>query len=774
MKYRGAVGLVLWLLALVGSAAWILWANGGNWHYFWLTLGRMSEHWLLTALAVLLGLMASGQLGAGLGLPQLFHDEPETPLAHSRAFWGAFGAAVFFAEAWTVIDTLEFLKRDHYPPPALDVSDAAWGGFPEAGDGRYGIVRHLKFLAVGGVPWLALFILAASLPAPVPGAPARRRSLAGREFLRYLLGVAAAVALYLLFSSGGNLVFHLLDGSRRFVTSPLWLALRAQRLIDPGPRNAAVAVLGSFLVLEAAAGLVMFFSPARRVILPGLGLGVLCWMLGGFYLLLASVQTAYQPVLLLAVALLAVVGNTAEYKYRLPGMGQRRGRSVYERCQRLVLEEVTGASPADAARAVLADDRQALERWLNRVRGLHGEPRPKLVVLTVAGGAYRSGFWAATVLDEMARRAAPGGPLEGFLDHIRVITGASGGLVGAGYYVAMCADGSPPDGRQVCTVDRLATDTGRDSLTPVVRQFVSRDLPLTFWPGALFPEGYQREDRGTVLDRQWPLLGRSVSSLTGLEAAGTVPSLIISPMVVETGRRMLISNLDLLHLTVTRPELGAESPRSAVEFFKLFPEARDTFSLQTAVRTSATFPYASPAVSLPTEPPRRLVDAGYYDNYGVNLAAAWAYHHREWVLENTSGLALIELHAYATLEAKRNGLVIGRPADNAAARFFAKLRQSVQGLTSPVEAAISARDWSMSFRNDEQVGTLHDYLNGRSPGMFRSFAFENPTEFAMNWFLSRDDIDLMRDRVAAGENGREFDRLAGWWGERSGDPGRAT
>jgi hypothetical protein len=300
-------------------------------------------------------------------------------------------------------------------------------------------------------------------------------------------------------------------------------------------------------------------------------------------------------------------------------------------------------------------------------------------------------------------------------------------------------------------------------LTPIVRQLVSRDLPLAFWPQAFFPKGYQEVDRGTVLEQQWPLLARPVCSVADKEARGEIPSMILSPMIVETGRRLLISNLDLAHLTETRPELGRMTPLSAVEFFKYFPEARGTFSLQTAVRTCATFPFVSPAVSLPTEPPRRLVDAGYYDNYGVNLAAAWAYHHRDWILRNTSGLAIIELHAYAAREARRNTLVVGQPAENLAAQFFAKLGQSFQWLTSPVEGAISARNWSMSFRNDEQLRVLNDYFNGQSAGMFQSFEFENPTSFAMNWFLSQEDIDSMKRIVSTGWNGQELDRLAKWW-----------
>ena len=45
--------------------------------------------------------------------------------------------------------------------------------------------------------------------------------------------------------------------------------------------------------------------------------------------------------------------------------------------------------------------------------------------------------------------------------------------------------------------------------------------------------------------------------------------------------------------------------RSGLEFFKLFPDAHDTFEIGTAARMSATFPVVSPAVSLPTiRPPR--------------------------------------------------------------------------------------------------------------------------------------------------------------------------
>ena len=86
--------------------------------------------------------------------------------------------------------------------------------------------------------------------------------------------------------------------------------------------------------------------------------------------------------------------------------------------------------------------------------------------------------------------------------------------------------------------------------------------------------------------------------------------------VVETGQPLVISNLDLTFL----PRFDR---REAMSFFNMCPCSHGSFNLANAARMNATFPLISPAVSLPTVPERRVVDAGFYDNYGVSLAAAY-------------------------------------------------------------------------------------------------------------------------------------------------------
>src|SRR5207245_3336181 len=124
---------------------------------------------------------------------------------------------------------------------------------------------------------------------------------------------------------------------------------------------------------------------------------------------------------------------------------------------------------------------------------------------------------------------------------VRILTGASGGMVGAAAYVGSL---QPPserdrhrdlDGQAVGPqelIDRVATD----SLGTVARELVFKDLLL---PSFLHP----LSDRGRALEGAWErntrILGRSFSGLAEGEAAGWRPSLFVSPFILEAARRLL-------------------------------------------------------------------------------------------------------------------------------------------------------------------------------------------------------------------------------------------
>ena len=801
ITWRSASGLVSWSLAAIAIAVYLHRFDGVivctecvdvvQWDGLVSTLGRVSTHWPLALMSAVLLLIVAGQVGADLGVPLLFRDESIAWGRKSRMFWGSLGATLMFGEFWAIIYILQFSTfYEFYPlqgqvrPGSLD-----WATFVrdeesvKLADLRFLDWRTmLRFMGVGGPPVLLLLVLAAALPAPVPGMGPRPPKRVAADVGNCLLGIALGV----LTIFGVVVVENVLRDQADLTGLALpfgWL-FRAGDL-EPATVGSALMLLTLLFVAIFVLFGLGIASPLGRKIDPSLGITFTLSLVGIGYLLLASMEPAYQPVVVVGLAVYLIFSNGEPYKYRFPGMGRGDdGRSIYDRANLVSLKGLLPDSRAAGPAVGLQDDREALEAWAARWRREWPDRGPpKLVLVAMSGGAYRSGYWTGMVLDELARRGARGGPLEGVADGIRLLTGASGGMVGAGYFAVLRAEKRPgePD---ASVVGEMTRDTGRDSLRPIVQQLIRRDMPLIAVPMA-----HQAEDRGTVLDRQWTRMDRPLAGLGQAEKEGRCPSLIISPMIVESGRRMLISNLDLEHLAEIWSDSGRFFSRSAIQFFRLFPSARPEFKLSTAVRMSATFPYASPAVNLPTKPPRRLVDAGYYDNYGVNLSANWAYHHRDWIEKNTSGVALIQIHAYSTEEVKKTATPSPdvasaegsrakgslTPSDRprtTSARLFARLAASFSWLTTPGEGALSARGWTMSFRNDEQVRMLDDHFNGIEPGLFETFVFENPVAFGLNWFLSERDVAEMARQIQVGPNLDELDRLAAWWNRPRGD-GRA-
>jgi len=184
--------------------------------------------------------------------------------------------------------------------------------------------------------------------------------------------------------------------------------------------------------------------------------------------------------------------------------------------------------------------------------------------------------------------------------------------------------------------------------------------------------------------------------------------------------------------------------------------------LANAVRMSATFPYITSSVCLPTSPPRHVVDAGYYDNYGVNLAAAWIASHSEWITSNTNGVLVIQTRAFRN--EKRIKVLseeIHANAEDAlttswqqdlvkrAVGFIpwltSNLASGVQSVVMPLEGVAKARDSSMYFRNDEQLRGLKNMFTDLTDDdqFFRSVIFTCDTIQYGQKVAERRDLELV-------------------------------
>ena len=404
-----------------------------------------------------------------------------------------------------------------------------------------------------------------------------------------------------------------------------------------------------------------------------------------------------------------------------------------------------------AGKSILASNDGALEGWKTFVGGNPRE-KPKLAVVSVTGGASRSAYWSVVVLDRLAEQ------IPGFQDHIRIITGASGGMVGSAHYVKWLSDFRAKNdvyGKKFSIVGKTIP---YNSLRRVARYIALRDPWKMFLPFTTWSEG----DRGRELEGDWEEIREvPLKSFREWERQGKLPSLIFSPMTIEDGRRLLISNLDLRRLAFDAPSnnqfrrppaypsLGMKelAPRAlafsvsggvndvdpsgkelqplsftGIEFYKVFSgEAGEDFRLSTAARMSATFPFVSPAVYLPSEPNLRVVDAGYYDNYGVDVATEWLFHNREWVAENCSGVVLVQIRDSISRDDR-----LGYRKANSWDELW-NIWRGFEFFSSVRDGFLKARESTSMFRDDDDVAALGSEL-ARMTGdraFFTTVIFEN-------------------------------------------------
>lgn len=556
---------------------------------------------------------------------------------------------------------------------------------------------------------------------------------------------------------------------------------------------------GLILIVSA----VLIALPSRfRLFTPAVGIVLLLNLTVFAHVLLSAFLPLSGDAVLIGLFVLIVVAGRA-YKFSFPNVPPPSPPVLlaerYEELARVESEVTRGKATQERAADQLfasSDYRPVFPTDIPfPAAALRTAHRPPMVIVCASGGGSRAAAWTVKVLAELEKRfLAPGRgrPPVALPYHVRLVSGASGGMIGAAYYVTTLLP--PTDSTRVnrvavpretsltpvpLTADDLFVDVCHDFLTPITHTLVNHDLVTLFAP---FRSSH---DRGKALEGAFHeafhgQLHVPFTSLRQGEAEGWRPSLVFSPMLVEDGRQLFISNLDLVSVTQNRAfilgENTTESPidreaetallsREGVEFFKLFPTATD-FTVSTAARMSATFPYLLPAVSLPTNPPRRVVDAGYYDNFGVGIVASWLFNHMDWVKQNTAGVVVVQI---------RDGVSEkDRKREEVRDSFPSLVDRGMQWLSSPADGLWSARQAANAFRNDNLLHLLNDFFlaNNFPQGFFATVAFEFDygDDVTLNLTLTDDEVHRIERAVEGGAFTRRAEALVNWWHTRLASP----
>jgi hypothetical protein len=669
-----------------------------------------TRHLTLLSVLLLTGAIVCARLGSAFGIDRLFWHE-----RRYLQFRAGMSVGLLFSKVGFVgylLDEERLRSSEHftrYAPVERPLAAALYIG--------------LLTIPVGCM-WLLMGL--ASYRAAKAGSDVRRAP--------FVLGAGSG----LLLSFGVLAVFaHYMPGS---VVLPHWLVRLL--LLDHVPSSARPLHLlaAAFIVLLSTEYVI--YSRDVRGFTPAMAICTLLGLVTGVTSFLEFHR--WNPSgIAIGVVLLLLLGGLPRYKLRLRALAEH-----YEAPVPLDRYMGRGQPPVPE---LLHCEHMA---W----RDAHGRKKP-LVLVCASGGGLRSALWTADVLSQLELS------LPGFAESLRIVAGASGGMVGASYYaLTLVPPAESRDGfAHSLTREELIANLGRDSLSAPIKRLVFRDLPFAFLPL------HNSTDRGHALEECWAAnfgesFKQSFGDLFDREKLGELPSLVFTPMLVEDGRRLVISNLDLSFLTSNEIESFDSTrllSRSGFEFARLFPESFRALPVRTAARLSAAFPYVSPAVSLPTEPRRRVVDAGYYDNYGVNVCAGWledSFCHparRRWIEQNVSRILVVQIRDFVS---PLQGASVPHTVPAGA------LQRGLEGLLSPLHGVLSSRDSVSIFRNDEQleqVVRLYGTADSLGPGFVRTEIFEYRGEASLSWYLTKCERDTISTSARALST--NLQELEQWW-----------
>jgi hypothetical protein len=240
-----------------------------------------------------------------------------------------------------------------------------------------------------------------------------------------------------------------------------------------------------------------------------------------------------------------------------------------------------------------------------------------IFIVAAEGGGIRAAYWAAFVLAKLEDRSP------GFSRQVFAVSGVSGGSLGGAVFAALAAEKEsgralPCGDLSACTAGIL----GHDFLSPALARMVAPDLVQRFLPVPL-----PLTDRAHALEDGWAdaweeevgtaRFDQPFQELWRGGGAAAVPSLVLNGTHVESGRRIVATNL----------RWGSNDLRDTYDLLRV---VGSDLPLKTAVHNSARFTYISPAGTMrprgvsPWRPwgqdRGHVVDGGYFENSGTVTA----------------------------------------------------------------------------------------------------------------------------------------------------------
>lgn len=337
----------------------------------------------------------------------------------------------------------------------------------------------------------------------------------------------------------------------------------------------------------------------------------------------------------LVVLNVLVKNNVITSSYRAYGLDYQQEPAEYS------LDQLRKSSQVSNRQHDRENTLKILANWRSK---FDTEQPPKMVIISASGGGQRAALWSMKSLQ--VSDSVTNGKL---FKQAAIITGSSGGVIGASYYRELALQKSK-GGLIDLNNPTYLENISKDNLNPIIFSFLVSDLFVRYQSFEYGGFRYKK-DRGYAFEQQLNknteyVLDKPLAAYLLPEQQAVIPMLFIAPTIINDGRKLFISPHSVSYMTSSNV-YGKDSldPEIKGIDYQRFFEAQKANNLRflSALRLGASFPYITPNVTLPSDPPMEIMDSGISDNFGISDALHFLYVFKDWISANTSGVVIVAI-----------------------------------------------------------------------------------------------------------------------------------
>ena len=386
-----------------------------------------------------------------------------------------------------------------------------------------------------------------------------------------------------------------------------------------------------------------------------------------------------------------------------------------------------------------------LENWKSK---FNGNEKPRAVFLCVSGGGQRASLWTLMVLQK-----ADSATDDNLFKHSILITGASGGIVGASYYRELKLRkfaGEDIDPGNPVYLENIS----KDNLNPVIFSFLVNDLFVKFQHFEY--NGYKySKDRGYSFEEQInknteSILDKPLSDYRVPEKNAVIPLLIMGPTIINDGRKLFISPQNVSYMNIMGNGAISVTPEG-IDFLRFYKkQGSEQLRYLSALRMNATFPYITPNITLPSNPPMEIMDAGISDNFGISDALRFIFAFKDWLEQNTSGIIILSIR-----DSNKNKPIALRSSKSLIEKF-----------SNPISSIYINFENLQEINNNDKIIFAHNWYNGEITRIDLQYIPQSLTSdpkdidrASLSWRLTTREKKDIRSSIYLNVNQKELKRL---------------